>query len=93
MALSALAHNSAALAAAGGGLANATLTCSQAVLALLLGNALGLLQRSARTQFTFWIGIFPRGVFRSLLFWYFAILLPLVAISIVAAGFWVFLEV
>lgn len=93
VALSSLAHNAAALAAAGGSLASSTLSCSQAVLALLLGNALGMLQRSARTQFTFWIGIFPRDLFRSLLFWYFAILLPLVLISIVGTGFWVFLEV
>ncbi len=93
VALSALAHNSAALAAAGGSLAGATLTCSQAVLALLLGNALGLLQRSARTQFTFWIGIFPGGLFRSLIFWYFVVLIPLVLLSIVGTGAWVFLEV
>lgn len=93
VALSSLAHNSAALAAAGGSLASSTLSCSQAVLALLLGNALGLLQRSARTQFTFWIGIFRRDLFRSLLLWYFAILLPLVLLSIVVAGFWVFMEV
>lgn len=87
IALAGMAHNTAALAAAGAAITSGNLGVSDAVLALLVGNTLGTLSRVARQNLSFWVGIFPGKIVRKLLAWHLGTLFPLMFlwISIVFA--------
>jgi hypothetical protein len=91
VAVSALAHATAALGAAGGYLASGAISPAQAVLALLVGNLLGTVFRVVRQNMAFWIGLFPADMVRSLLLWHLATLVPLMILSITIAGMFVLL--
>lgn len=91
VAVSALAHATAALGAAGGYLASGAISPAQAVLALLVGNLLGTVFRVVRQNMAFWIGLFPADMVRSLLLWHLATIVPLMILSIAIAGMFVLL--
>ena len=86
VAAAALAHATASLAAAGGALASGELSTAQALLALLLGNAIGTFTRVLRQNVGYWLGIFPRELLRPLLAWHLGTLLPLEGITLLAAA-------
>jgi hypothetical protein len=85
VAVSALAHITAALSSAGGALASGELSVAQAVLALLVGNMVGTLTRTMRQNVGYWMGIFPGELVPSLLRWHLATIFSLEAISIFIA--------
>jgi len=88
---SSLAHATAALGAAGGYLASGGITPSHAVLALLVGNLLGIVFRVLRQNVAFWVGIFPADMVKSLLFWHLVTVVPLMFLNIVIVGIFVFI--
>jgi hypothetical protein len=67
VAVSALAHVTAALSSAGGALASGELSVAQAVLALLVGNMIGTITRTMRQNVGYWMGIFPASLVPNLL--------------------------
>lgn len=87
---SSLAHVTAALGAAGGYLASGGITPSHAVLALLVGNLLGIVFRVFRQNIAFWVGLFPADMVKSLLFWHLITVVPLMILSIGIVGVFVF---
>lgn len=87
VAVSALAHVTAALSSAGGALAAGNLNVAQAVLALLVGNMVGTITRTMRQNVGYWMGIFPRELVPSLVRWHLVTLFTLESISILAAWF------
>ena len=86
VAAAALAHATASLAAAGGALAAGELSPGQALLALLLGNAIGTVTRVLRQNMGYWLGLFPRELLRPLLVWHLGTLLPLEGVTLLAAA-------
>lgn len=85
VALAGMAHNSAALAAAGAAVSGGHISSAEAVLALLVGNSLGSLSRIGRQNLAFWSGLFPKKTVLKLLSWYLGTLLPLMFLWILAA--------
>jgi Uncharacterized protein conserved in archaea len=85
VAVSALAHVTAALSAARGVLAAGDLNVPQAVLALLIGNMIGTITRMMRQNVGYWMGIFPRELMGNLIRWHLATTLSLEAVSILIA--------
>lgn len=79
-------HLSASLAAAGASLSLGDLTQSEALFALLLGNALGLFTRALRQNAAFWFGLFPRDLAQRILLCHFATTTPLSLLTLVAAA-------
>ena len=86
VAAASIAHVSAALSLAGGGLASGDLSPAQAVFALLLGNGLGILTRAVRQNAGYYFGLFPPDLARSMLFWNVGTMLPLVLLSLLLAA-------
>jgi hypothetical protein len=82
VAVSALAHVTAALSSAGGALASGELSVAQAVLALLVGNMVGTITRTMRQNVGYWMGIFPGELIPNLLRWHLATVLSLEALTI-----------
>lgn len=87
VALSGVAHNTAALAAAGAGLSAGSLSVGDAVLALLLGNLLGTFSRVIRQNLAFWAGVFPGKILTSLMLWNIGTLIPLALLWTFTAAF------
>jgi hypothetical protein len=85
VAVSALAHVTAALSSARGALIAGELAVSQAVLALLVGSMVGSLTRAMRQNVGYWMGIFPREMVPGLVRRHLAMTLTLEAVSIFIA--------
>ncbi|MDR1472581.1 MAG: hypothetical protein LBS75_08655 [Synergistaceae bacterium] len=85
VAVSALAHVTAALSSARGALAAGSLGVSQAVLALLVGSMVGSLTRAMRQNVGYWMGIFPREMIPGLVKRHLAMTLTLESLSIFIA--------
>ncbi|MDR3254979.1 MAG: hypothetical protein LBT31_05390 [Synergistaceae bacterium] len=85
VAVSALAHVTAALSSAGGALASGELSVAQAVLALLVGNMVGTITRTMRQNVGYWMGIFPAELVPRLLRWHFLTMFSLEILSIFIA--------
>jgi hypothetical protein len=81
-----LAQGTAALAAAGGAIAEGSLDVGQALLALLLGNFIGTFTRVLRQNVGYWMGIFPRELMRPLMLWHLGTLIPLSLVTILGAA-------
>jgi hypothetical protein len=86
VAVSSLAHITAALSSAGGAISSGALNVGQAVLALLIGNMAGSVTRTMRQNVGYWIGIFPKDLIPNLLRWHMATTLTLEAGSIFIAA-------
>jgi hypothetical protein len=84
VAVSSLAHVTAALSSASGALASGALGVGQAVLALLVGNMASSITRTMRQNVGFWVGVFPKDLVPGLLRWHLATTLTLEAVSILA---------
>ncbi len=82
VAVAGMAHNTAALAAAGAALSGGILSVPEAVLALLIGNFFGTLSRLVRQNLSFWSGVFPGKTLALLLLWHLGTLLPLMLLWI-----------
>jgi hypothetical protein len=87
IAVSSLAHVTAALSSASGALARGSLGVGQAVLALLVGNMVGSVTRTMRQNVGYWVGIFPKDLIPGLLRWHFVTTLTLEAVSIFIVWF------
>ncbi|SMG12463.1 hypothetical protein [Dethiosulfovibrio salsuginis] len=87
VALAGIAHNTAALAAAGAGLSAGALSVGDAVFALLLGNLLGTFSRVIRQNLAFWAGVFPGRILVSLMLWHIGTLVPLMVLWVFIAAF------
>ncbi len=88
VAIAGVAHNTAALAAAGASLSAGSLSVGDAVFALLLGNLLGTFSRVIRQNLAFWAGVFPGRVLASLMAWNIGTLIPLMSLwAFIAALF------
>jgi hypothetical protein len=85
---SALAHSTASLASAKGALEAGSLSLPGALLALLMGNALGTFTRVLRQNVGYWVGIFPGEVLRPLGIWHLGTLLLFEALSIGLVLLW-----
>lgn len=81
-----IAHISAALALAGGGLASGELSVSECVFALILGNCLGTITRILRKNAGYYFGLFPmRTAQKMLALNFLTIILPII-ICLIFAG-------
>lgn len=85
VAVSSLAHSTAALSSARGAIASADLGVGQAVLALLVGNMVGTITRVMRQNVGYWMGIFPRELVSNLVRWHLATMFTLELLSICIA--------
>lgn len=85
IAVSSLAHVTAALSSASGAMASGALGVGQAVLALLVGNMVGSVTRTMRQNVGYWVGIFPKELIPGLLRWHFATTMILEVVSIFIA--------
>jgi hypothetical protein len=86
VAASSMAHVSAALSVAGGGMASGELSTAQAVFALILGSALGLTTRVLRQNAGYYFGLFSPRLARKMLFCNLATILPFVLLSLILAA-------
>lgn len=86
VAAASISHVSAALAIAGGGLAAGSLSNSQAVFALLLGNSLGIVTRALRQNAGYYFGLFPQRLARRMLFMNIATQVPFAAFTLLLAA-------
>ena len=86
VAAAAIAHVSASLALAGGSLAAGDLTVAQAVFSLLLGNSLGIISRTVRSNAGYYFGLFPGRLAKSMLLWNIGTTLPLSLLTIALAA-------
>ncbi len=86
VAAASIAHVSAALALAGGSLAAGDLNIAQAVFALLLGNSLGIISRTVRSNAGYYFGLFPGRLAKSMIYWNIGTTLPLSLLTIALAA-------
>jgi hypothetical protein len=70
VAVSTLAHTTAGLSSAAGALKTGSIGIWQAVIALMIGNITGTFTRTLRQNVGYWVGIFPKELFPSLLRWH-----------------------
>lgn len=87
VAIAGVAHNTASLAAAGSAISSGSMSISEGVFALLLGNLLGTFSRVIRQNLAFWAGLFPGAVLRPLLLWHIGTLVPLMFLWVFLAAF------
>ena len=86
IAAASIAHITAALALTGGALASGALNNFQAVFALILGSAFGLVTRILRQDAGYYFGLFKMRVAIKILLLNFASIIPFVIISLIFAG-------